>query len=341
MANVLIVDDEQCIRVTLGAFLEADGHAVQVAQYASEARSLLRRNRFDVVLADVVLPTADGLSLLDPSDEQLQHTQFIFITGDPQAKGIAECIKAGGFDYLTKPVTGKEACAAVRTALKTSALQTALRSSANRNARLIADSDHDVQQQVDLLRAEWRSSDACIRRLNLIQRLASGLRCPDENQLLYRAIGEHACQLMDTSMFILSAYSKPAAMIHALYVLNDGDEMDAQKLPPIPLAHEGKGRQSQVIRSGQPLVMGLSSERPPQTETEYTITAEGEVLPGKAEQGGDVIRSALFVPILHGGTVRGVVQVQSYRENAYSAADLSALAGMASLTSRAVAQHVL
>ena len=76
MARVLIVDDEESIRTTLGAFAEKDGHTVSLASDAIEALDLLGKEPFDVVVSDIVLPRKSGVLLLgDIREAQLLPAQ--------------------------------------------------------------------------------------------------------------------------------------------------------------------------------------------------------------------------------------------------------------------------
>ena len=61
MARVLIVDDEESIRTSLGAFATKDGHTVCLASDAMEAMELLEEEPFDVVVTDIILPRKSGI----------------------------------------------------------------------------------------------------------------------------------------------------------------------------------------------------------------------------------------------------------------------------------------
>ena len=64
MARVLVVDDEEAIRKIVGIYAANDGHTVAVACDTSEARDLLQREAFDIVVSDIVLPRQSGVVLL-------------------------------------------------------------------------------------------------------------------------------------------------------------------------------------------------------------------------------------------------------------------------------------
>ena len=105
MARVLIVDDEESIRTTLGAFAEKDGHTVSLASDAIEALDLLGKEPFDVVVSDIILPRKSGVVLLGDIREAQPDVQVIMVTGEPEVGTAAEAVRKGAFDYLSKPVS--------------------------------------------------------------------------------------------------------------------------------------------------------------------------------------------------------------------------------------------
>jgi len=198
------------------------------------------------------------------------------------------------------------------------------------------DLDAQVALQIASLREMQRTSDRFLRHEVLINRLAVALGESVNLSLLYQIIYKHVRQVMDTAMFIISSYDRNSQLIRALFVVNDGEEMQADSLPPIPLAKDGRGRQSQVIRTARPLVMASKAEAESLSDSKYTITSRGEIKQGEATEGEDVIRSAIFVPMLIDGQTTGVIQVRSYRADAYVEEDVSLLSGMANIAAIAI-----
>ena len=104
MARILVVDDENSIRITSRKFLRDAGYEVDVAEDADQALAMLAAKDFDVVVADIILPRVTGLDLLNAIRETSPHVQVILMTGEPTVKTAAEAVRAGAFDYLTKPI---------------------------------------------------------------------------------------------------------------------------------------------------------------------------------------------------------------------------------------------
>jgi len=105
MARVLIVDDEKSIRHTLQAFLADQGYEVDVAEDVDVAMKLLDQASYDVVVSDIILPRISGITLLETLRQAAPEVQVILMTGEPTVETAVAAVRAGGRDYLTKPVT--------------------------------------------------------------------------------------------------------------------------------------------------------------------------------------------------------------------------------------------
>lgn len=104
MARILIVDDEKSIRITLSEFLRADGYEVDAAENVDEAIAKLNKGSFGVVVSDIILPGATGVTLLKQITSDFPHIKVVMMTGEPTVDTAVEAVRAGAFDYLSKPV---------------------------------------------------------------------------------------------------------------------------------------------------------------------------------------------------------------------------------------------
>jgi DNA-binding NtrC family response regulator len=118
MKNILIVDDERCIRITAKAFLEEEGYFVEVAEDAEAALAVLRSRAIDLVLTDIVLPRVTGVDLLRQIREMSPYVQVVMMTGVPTLETAAEALRLGAVDYLQKPIGKNDILKAVQNALK-------------------------------------------------------------------------------------------------------------------------------------------------------------------------------------------------------------------------------
>ena len=108
--RILVVDDERNIRRVLQALLESDGYAVDAAADGDEARALLRRSGggYDVVLTDLRMPGCDGLQLLRWVRESHPDTPVVMLTAHGTVDVAVEAMRAGAFDFITKPFDDAE-----------------------------------------------------------------------------------------------------------------------------------------------------------------------------------------------------------------------------------------
>ena len=117
-ASILVVDDEPDLRTLYELTLLREGHDVTSAADLREAREALAQRSFDMLITDMRLPDGLGLELLREGVEQQRREICMVITAYGSAENAVEALKAGAFDYLTKPVDLKQFRSAVAAALK-------------------------------------------------------------------------------------------------------------------------------------------------------------------------------------------------------------------------------
>ena len=118
--RALIVDDEADIRELLSLTLNRMGLATDAAESEFEARRLLQKQQYDVCLTDMRLPDGDGLALLEHTARFWPGMPVAVITAYGSAENAVAALKAGAFDYLSKPVQVSQLRALVNAALKLS-----------------------------------------------------------------------------------------------------------------------------------------------------------------------------------------------------------------------------
>lgn len=102
--RILVLDDEPDLRTLYELALLREGYSVVGVGALQEARELLDAGRFDVVITDMRLPDGLGISLLHYLRDQRRNVRCVVITAYGSAENAVESLKAGAFDYLTKPV---------------------------------------------------------------------------------------------------------------------------------------------------------------------------------------------------------------------------------------------
>jgi len=106
MARILVVDDEIGIRELLSEILYDEGHTVELAENAAQARAARLRSRPDLVLLDIWMPDTDGVSLLKEwSSQGLLDMPVIMMSGHATVDTAVEATRIGAVDFLEKPIT--------------------------------------------------------------------------------------------------------------------------------------------------------------------------------------------------------------------------------------------
>ena len=118
MANILVVDDELGIRDLLWEILNDEGHTVEVAENAAQARAARLRDRPDLVLLDIWMPDTDGVTLLKEwSSTGVLTMPVIMMSGHATIDTAVEATKIGALAFLEKPITLQKLLKAVEQGL--------------------------------------------------------------------------------------------------------------------------------------------------------------------------------------------------------------------------------
>ena len=119
MAQILVVDDEIGIRELLSEILADEGHAVVLAESAAAARRLREAKRPDLVLLDIWMPDADGITLLKEWAGSGQLTMpVVMMSGHGTIETAVEATRIGALDYLEKPIALQRLLSTVKRALR-------------------------------------------------------------------------------------------------------------------------------------------------------------------------------------------------------------------------------
>jgi DNA-binding NtrC family response regulator len=106
MARILVVDDEIGIRELLSEILYDEGHTIELAENAAQARAARLRGRPDLVLLDIWMPDTDGVTLLKEWNAAgLLDMPVIMMSGHATIDTAVEATKIGAIDFLEKPIT--------------------------------------------------------------------------------------------------------------------------------------------------------------------------------------------------------------------------------------------
>lgn len=120
MAKILVVDDEHGIRELLSEILNDEGHAVELAENAAQARAAREKSSYDLVLLDIWMPDTDGVTLLKEwSGNDLLTMPVIMMSGHATIETAVEATRIGALSFLEKPITMHKLLKAVELGLST------------------------------------------------------------------------------------------------------------------------------------------------------------------------------------------------------------------------------
>ena len=124
--RILIVDDEESLRMSLKFKLKSAGFDVDVAVDGEEALNRLKSKQVDVVLLDINMPRMSGIEALTRIRQDFPQTEAIMLTGFADFSTAIECLKMGARDYLVKPVDTTELVTRVRSLIRSRVSERAL-----------------------------------------------------------------------------------------------------------------------------------------------------------------------------------------------------------------------
>jgi DNA-binding NtrC family response regulator len=117
-ARILVVDDEESVRLTLAAILNSQGWDVQSVASGMEGVLLLQTNDFDLVLTDLRMDGVDGLQVLGEAKRRWPESVTIVLTGHASVDSAIAALRDGAYDFLCKPCPTEELLATVRRGLE-------------------------------------------------------------------------------------------------------------------------------------------------------------------------------------------------------------------------------
>jgi PAS domain S-box-containing protein len=172
-----------------------------------------------------------------------------------------------------------------------------------------------VREQGEQLRLLYEASQQLNRTLDLKE--------------IYQAVCDFMSTIAVNDGLFISAFDPETQLITCRAYWMENKWLDVSPFPAIPLEEEGKGTQSLVIRSGQPMLINDYQALVETVQSGYYINSETNQIVNNIPPEEDITRSALIVPLKLKGRVSGVIQVMSYRLNDYNENQLKLLEALA------------
>ena len=123
--HILLVEDEEHLLKTIQLNLELDGHVVTTAITGIDALKEFRKNNFDLIILDVMLPEINGFDVCEQIRKENTQIPVLFLTAKGSSSDRIQGLKLGADDYLTKPFNLEELLLRVQILLKRNKKQTA------------------------------------------------------------------------------------------------------------------------------------------------------------------------------------------------------------------------
>ncbi len=101
--KILVVDDEDIVRESLRDWLDGVGHDVDVAESGEEALQIIKKKKFNIMLADLVMPGINGIELMKEAKKIIPTLSTVIITAHATIQTAITAIREGAFDYVEKP----------------------------------------------------------------------------------------------------------------------------------------------------------------------------------------------------------------------------------------------
>lgn len=200
IANILIVDDDDRIRLLLTKFLKSQGFSVTNAKDAFEARKLVDMIEFDLIVLDVMMPGESGIELTRALRLE-RETPIILLTALGEPKNRIEGLGAGADDYLPKPFEPEELVLRIKNVLKRS------------KPKPLADNLKFGDAIYDLKREELKRDEKPIRLTEteraLMRELSSRIGATITREELARKAGVNADRSIDVQVTRLRRKLEP------------------------------------------------------------------------------------------------------------------------------------
>ena len=116
-ANILIVDDEEVVRLSHLRSLEGSDCQTRAAEDGRQAIQVMEQDPADVILLDLRMPGLDGMDVLKTIKQRWPDSEVVVITGYPCIDTAKQAVRLGAFNYLTKPLGPDEVMKAANDAM--------------------------------------------------------------------------------------------------------------------------------------------------------------------------------------------------------------------------------
>jgi DNA-binding response OmpR family regulator len=151
--RLLLVDDDDSVRLTMAAVLAKEGYDVTAAPDGASAVAQLREHEFDVVVSDLRLGDMDGLGVLSEARQRNPEIITVVLTGYGSMESAIDAIRQGVFGYIVKPCKIDEMKATIRTGLERQRAQQVSRQA--EMAKAAAEAREQLSRELEAQKGNW------------------------------------------------------------------------------------------------------------------------------------------------------------------------------------------
>lgn len=222
--TILIVDDEQPVRDTLGRYLSQQGYEVATAASGAEAIGILQRQKIACVLLDIRMPDASGIDLVPDILDLEPHAALLMLTAVNDAASATQSMQRGAMDYLTKPVDLPDLHGAIERALRR-------RDTQIENQQI----NHWLKEEVAVRSAELRMERANLERISVatLEALVNALEAKDPY------LRGHSARVADLSASIAAELGQSDEEIEAVRTAGRLHDIGKISIPEALLNKQG------------------------------------------------------------------------------------------------------
>ena len=298
LIRILLVDDEENLLDASKLYLEnfSTHYQIQIANSALKALEIIEKTPFDVIISDYQMPEIDGLEFLSKLRESGNKSSFIIFTGKGREEVAIQALNLGADFYLQK---GGDAKSQFR------------------------ELTNLIDNIVEKKRTEVARQRLFEQQIS-VNELALTLGETRDLNSVYKTIFQHIYSIMDADTFVVDFYDKNEESISPGYALIAGNTLDITEFPSIPLTNKECGNQALVIDKNDIVYI-------PNLYQKNSIDTTREENRSNYFVDRMFTQSAVYVPMKIGGEIIGVLQLQSYRLDAYTQADMNLLSTLANV----------
>ncbi len=194
--RILVADDEPDIRNLIAIYLQAEGFLVDQVSNGKEALEALKKNQYELVLLDIMMPVMDGIETL-LRIRQEYTMPVIFLTAKSTELDMIQGLTLGADDYITKPFGSMQLIARVKAQLRR---YTVFNQASNHN--IIRIDGLEINTDMHLVTVDGEEKDLTPTEYKILELLARNRNIVFSAEKIYETIWRDKCTVSDTSIMV-------------------------------------------------------------------------------------------------------------------------------------------